>query len=206
MYQTMVSGLQKFTNVVDRINRGVGHVAMYLFVMMLAILIWAVITKGFGSPSIWVMEMAQFTMSAYYLLGAAYSMQHGAHVRMDFLYERWSKRKRSLADSITSVCLIFYLFMLVLGGWESSVSAITYGQRNYTVWAPYMAPIKIIMTTGMALMLLQSISELIKDIFRACGKELHEITFEDTVGVELKTVSKKFKPAVAMALDSYETL
>ena len=124
------------------------------------------------------MEMAQFTMAAYYLVGAAFSMQQGAHVRMDFLYERWGKRKRSLADSITSVCLIFYLGMLVLGGWESASSAIMYGQRNHTVWAPYMAPIKIIMTSGMALMLLQALSELVKDIFRACGKELAEISFE----------------------------
>jgi TRAP-type mannitol/chloroaromatic compound transport system permease small subunit len=124
------------------------------------------------------MEMAQFTMGAYYLVGAAFSMQQDAHVRMDFLYERWNKRKRSLADSITSVCLLFYLVMLVWGGWESSSSALVYGQRNHTVWAPYMAPIKIIMTFGMAMMLLQTLSELVKDIFRACGKDLHAITFE----------------------------
>lgn len=201
MYRTIVKGLQKFTRTVDRINRGVGHVAMYLLVMMLGILIWAVITKALGSPSIWVMEMAQFTMSAYYLLGAAYAMQNDAHVRMDFLYERWTKRKRSLVDSFTSFFLIFYLAMLVLGGWESSASAITYGQRNYTVWAPYMAPIKIIMTTGMFLMLLQSVSELIKDIFRACGKELHEISFDETVKAKSKRVHKKHRRDFAMALD-----
>ena len=136
-------------------------------------------TNTLNKPSIWVMEMAQFTMAAYYLVGAAFSMQQEAHVRMDFLYERWNRRKRSLVDSLTSVCLIFYLALLVFGGWESSSAALEFGQRNHTVWAPYMAPIKIIMTAGMALMLLQALSELVKDLFRACGHELHTITFDE---------------------------
>lgn len=177
-YKTLVLSAQRFTRTVDRINLAVGNVAMYLLVVMMGILLWSVCTNTFNKPAIWVMEMAQFTMAAYYLVGAAFSMQQEAHVRMDFLYERWGRRKRSLADSITSVCLIFYLGLLVFGGWESSSSALLYKQRNHTVWAPYMAPIKIIMTSGMALMLLQALSELVKDIFRTCGKDLHAITFE----------------------------
>lgn len=174
----LVLTAQRFTQGVDKINRAVGHVAMYLLVVMMGILLWSVFTNTLNRPAIWVMEMAQFTMAAYYLVGAAFSMQQEAHVRMDFLYERWSRRKRSLVDSLTGVCLIFYLALLVFGGWESSSAALEHGQRNHTVWAPYMAPIKIIMTSGMALMLLQSLSELVKDLFRACGKELHAISFE----------------------------
>jgi TRAP-type mannitol/chloroaromatic compound transport system permease small subunit len=166
------AGLRFYVRGVNKINWAVGHFAMLLLVLMLGILTWSIITKGIGQPSIWVMEMAQFTMAAYYLLGAGFSMQQGAHVRMDFLYERWKPRKRSLVDSLTSFFLIFYLVLLVMGGWSSSADALEYGQRNHTVWAPYMAPIKIIMTTGMFLMLLQSTAELIKDICRACGVEL----------------------------------
>ncbi|WP_334319730.1 TRAP transporter small permease subunit [Termitidicoccus mucosus] len=165
-------GLGAYVKGVNKINHAVGHVAMYLLVLMLGILVWSVVSKGLGKPSIWVMEMAQFTMAAYYLLGAGFSMQQGAHVRMDFLYERWKPRRRSLVDSFTSVFLIFYLVMLVIGGWSSSAYALEFGQRNRTVWAPPMAPIKIIMTTGMFLMLLQSTAELAKDICRACGFEL----------------------------------
>ncbi|MDR1729016.1 MAG: TRAP transporter small permease subunit [Acidobacteriota bacterium] len=193
MYKSIVIGVQRFTKTVDKVNRAIGHVAMYLLVAMVAILIWSVCTNAFNSPAIWVMEMAQFTMAAYYLVGAAFSMQEEAHVRMDFLYERWGKRKRSLVDSITSVALVFYLIMLVYGGWTSSAYAVSTGQTNHTVWAPYMAPIKIAMTFGMALMLLQSLSELAKDIFRACGKELHEITFDEAPE---RQVAGRFAPAL----------
>jgi TRAP-type mannitol/chloroaromatic compound transport system permease small subunit len=166
-------GLGVYVKIVDAVNRAVGYVAMYLLVVMLGILVWAVFTAGvLKSPSIWVMEMAQFTMAAYYLLGAAFSMQHKAHVRMDFLYERWSPRRRAITDALTAGFVLFYLVVLVVGGWQSSAYALEYSQRNHTVWQPYMAPIKIIMTTGMFLMLLQSVSELIKDIAIICGKEV----------------------------------
>ncbi|EIP99521.1 TRAP-type mannitol/chloroaromatic compound transport system, small permease component [Opitutaceae bacterium TAV1] len=173
MSSFILHSLGKYVRAVNAINRVVGYFSMYLLVLMLGILTWSVFTNGIlNSPSIWVMEMAQFTMAAYYLLGAGFSMQQGAHVRMDFLYERWNKRRRSVVDSLTSVFLIFYLVILVVGGWQSSAYALEYGQRNHTVWRPYMAPIKIIMTLGMLLMLLQAIAELIKDAVTALGKEL----------------------------------
>ena len=46
--------------------------------------------------------MAQFMLTAYYILGGGYSMQIDAHVRMDVFYSRWSPRKQALADALTS--------------------------------------------------------------------------------------------------------
>lgn len=181
-FRCLVTACRRFTHGVDRVNRAVGHVAMYLLVVMMGILLWSVCCNTVNHPAIWVMEMAQFTMGAYYLVGAAFSMQNGSHVRMDFLYARWSPRRRALADVLTSVFLLFYVGMLVWGGIESSSYALEFGQRNHTVWAPYMAPIKIIMTCGMALMLMQALSELVKDLFRACGRELDEIRFAPVSG------------------------
>ena len=47
-----------------------------------------------------------------------------------------------------------------------------YGQRNRSAWAPYMAPIKIIMGTGVLLMLLQAIATFFKDLAKAMGREI----------------------------------
>ena len=92
-------------------------------------------------PHIWVVEMAQFTMAAYYILGGGYSMQLGSHVRMDLLYGRWSERTKAIADVITACGLIFYLVFLLYGGISSAQYALEYDQRNYSAWAPPMAPI-----------------------------------------------------------------
>ncbi len=158
---------------VDAINRRVGKLVLYLVFVMMGILLFSSISRTFFNvPYVWVMEMAQFTMAAYYLLGGGYSMQLKSHVRMDVLYEKWSRKKQAKVDAFTSGFLIFYLAVLLYGGISSTYYALEYGQRNYSSWGPPMAPIKIIMTIGILLMLLQAIATFFKDLAKMRGEDL----------------------------------
>lgn len=162
-----------YVRYVDAVNRLVGRFAMYLVFAMMGILLFSTLTRSlFDMPFEWVMEMAQFTMAAYYLLGGGYSMQQGAHVRMDVFYTNWSPKRRAVTDSITGLFLIFYLVILLYGGISSTQYALEYGQTNYSSWAPPMAPIKIIMTIGIILMLLQSIAAWFKSLAKIKGEEI----------------------------------
>ena len=76
--------------------------------------------------------MSQFLLAAYYILGGAWTLQLDSHVRMDLLYARWRPRKRAFADTITSVCLITYLVVMLMGGISSTQYALEYGQRAAT--------------------------------------------------------------------------
>lgn len=163
----------------DAVNRKIGKLVMYLVFVMMAILLYASLSRTiFNSPVIWAVEMAQFTMAAYYLLGGGYSLILRGHVRMDVLYTRWSGRTRAIVDSFTNILLIVYLLVLLYGSISSTVYSIEYGQTNYSAWAPPLAPIKVIMVIGIFLMLLQTISRSIKDICRAKGIDVAE-TFGD---------------------------
>ena len=83
-----------FVRYVDALNYRVGRVAMYLFFVMGAILLSSTASRVFfGVPINWVLEMSQFLLSAYYLLGGAYTMQLGQHVRMDLFYGGLSPRR-----------------------------------------------------------------------------------------------------------------
>jgi len=169
----MPKAVIKFVRAVDAINKVVGTFAMYLVFMMVAILLYEPIARNlFGVSSIWSVEMAQFTMAAYYLLGGGFSMLLRGHVRMDLLYGRWSEKKKATYDVFTGLFLIFYLVFLLYGAYSSIEYAVMYGQKNRSAWAPYMAPIKIIMGTGVLLMLLQAISQFFKDLAKARGKEI----------------------------------
>jgi TRAP-type C4-dicarboxylate transport system permease small subunit len=92
--------------------------------------------------------MSQFLLVAYFILGGAWTLQLDSHVRMDPLYARWTPRKRAFADTITSVCLVTYLAVMLWGGVSSTQYALEYAQRAATSWRPPMAPIKIVMTFG----------------------------------------------------------
>ena len=161
-----------YVRYVDAVNRVVGRFAMYMIFAMMGLLLYSSISKTFFTPLLWTLEMAQFSMAAYYLLGGGYSMQLGAHVRMDLLYSRWSSRGQGFTDSLTSFTLIFYLVFLLYGGLSSTAYALKYGEESYSSWAPYMAPIKLIMVFGIMLMLLQAIATFFRDLARARGLTL----------------------------------
>ena len=134
----MPKAVVKFVRTVDAVNKVVGTFSMYLVFMMIAILLYEPIARNlFGKSSIWAVEMAQFTMAAYYLLGGGFSMILKGHVRMDLLYGRWSDRKKAIWDVFTGLFLIFYLVFLLYGAYSSIEYAVMYGQRNRSAWAQY---------------------------------------------------------------------
>ena len=79
---------------------------------------------------------------------------------------------RPSPTSLTAFCLVGYLTVLLIGGISSTKYAIDYGQKNYSAWAPPLAPIKVIMTAGVLLMLLQAVSIFFKDLARVRGENL----------------------------------
>lgn len=170
----MPNAIKTYVRVVEKVSRVVGRFAMYMIFAMIGLLLYSAITKAFFIPPLWTLEMAQFAMAAYYILGGGYSMQLDSHVRMDLLYGRWSVRGKGFTDSITSICLVVYLCLLLYGGFSSTGYALQYGEKSFSSWAPPMAPIKIIMVFGIALMLLQAIAFFFKDLARARGLSLDE--------------------------------
>jgi len=169
----MPKAVKIFVRSVDAVNTVVGKFTMYLVFAMIGLLLYEPVSRTiFDKPLIWSMEVAQFTMAAYYLLGGGYSMMLKGHVRMDLFYGRWSENKKARVDVITGLFLIFYLVFLLVGAYSSIEYAVMYGQRNRTAWAPYMAPIKIIMGIGVLLMMLQAISTWFKDLATARGEKI----------------------------------
>ena len=175
---------------IDSLNRVVGLIVMYSVFLLMGILLWSSISKTFFLPSLWTLEMAQFAMVAYYMLGGPYALLSGGHVRMDLFYGNWSLRRKATIDTITVLFLIFYLGVLLYGALGSTAYSLGYWgkapleffaglvtgseevgrmERSSTAWRPYIWPVKAIMIVGLVLMLMQAVSELIKDIARALG-------------------------------------
>lgn len=175
----MTGAMKAYVRIVDRMNRWIGRIVMYGIFVMMAILLWSTFTKvgsdlGFGiNPSLWTLEMAQFAMVAYYMLGGPYSIQMGSNVRMDLLYGACSDSRKAQIDAMSVLFLIVYLAFLLWGGWDSLMYSFQYGgERSSSAWRPYLWPVKTIMVIGIFLMLLQAISELFKDILRTMGHDM----------------------------------
>ncbi|WP_306114713.1 MULTISPECIES: TRAP transporter small permease subunit [unclassified Roseovarius] len=187
---------------VDAMNRFIGRIVMYGVFAMIGVLLWSSVSKTFFVPTLWTLEMAQFCMVAYYMLGGPYSIQLGSNVRMDLFYGSWTDRRRAWVDAMTVFFLIFYLIILLWGGISSTAyslgdfsgepfgffgsligafftggpdavaAEIGHLERSPSAWRPYMWPIKFIMIIGIFLMLLQAVSELCKDVLRIKGHDI----------------------------------
>lgn len=165
--------IKAYVRYIEAVNKTVGKFSMYLVIVLGCVLLFDAVARTlFNKPQIWAVEMAQFIMAAYYLLGGGYSMILKSHVRMDLLYGRWSAARQALSDAFTSLLLILYMVFLLLGGISGAKYALKYGQVNYSSWAPPMAPIKIIMAFGILLMLLQVIATFIRDVAKIRGKTI----------------------------------
>jgi len=189
----MISFMHSYIRTIDTINYRVGRVAMYGIFVIMGVLLISSLNKTFFTPTLWTLEMAQFAMVAYYVLGGPYSIQLGSNVRMDLFYGEWSLRKKAWVDLVTVLFLIFYLVVLIYGAISSTAYSLGYWgtepfsffgglitgaegighmERSSSAWRPYLWPIKVVMIAGIFLMLLQCISELLKDVLRLKGEEI----------------------------------
>ena len=198
----MMKFMHHYVRIVDAVNYRLGRIIMYGIFLMIGILLWSSISKTFFVPSRWTLEIAQFSMVAYYILGGPYSLQLGSNVRMDLFYSNWTDRRKAQFDAITILLLIFYLGVLLYGGIGSTAYSFGYFgsdplvffkdlfaafltggfdgakevlgflERSSTAWRPYLWPIKSLVIVGFFLMLLQAVSELFKDIARIKGFDL----------------------------------
>ena len=154
-----------YISLIDNICVKVGRFVMYGIFLMMFLLILSFVTRNIiNFPLMWIIEMAQFTITAYYLLGGGYSMLTDDHVRMDLFYGQLSKKGKAKMDIFTSFFLIFYLVILFFGSITSLIYTIETKQKLFTAWAPYVWPIKTLMLIGILLMLLQAFSSLFKNI------------------------------------------
>ena len=169
----MPSIIKYYVKTIDFISLKTGRATMYLVFVMMFILILSFVTRNIiNIPLIWIIEMAQFVMTGYYLLGGGYSMLTDDHVRMDLFYGRLSKKGKAKMDVFTSFFLIFYLILLFFGSITSLIYTIKTNQKLFTAWAPYVWPIKTLMLIGILLMLLQAFSTLFKDIANMKDKRI----------------------------------
>ena len=178
---------------IDAMNRRIGRIMMYGIFALMGVLLWSTVSKAFFVPSLWTLEMAQFVMVGYYILGGPYSIQLGSNVRMDLLYGDWSLRRKAWFDLITVFFLIFYLCVLLYGAISSTAYSLGYWgtepfsffsglvtgteeighmEKSSSAWRPYLWPIKVVMIVGIFLMLLQCLSELLKDVLRLKGEAI----------------------------------
>ena len=152
-----------FVSIADRLSDWTGWIAMWLIFLMVGVLLLDAVTRNvLGAPIHWGVELAQFTLAAYFFLGGPVTLKNDDHVRMDLIYSHLTPRGRTRMDLATVACLGFYLVVMLIGSISSLRYAIETDERRFSIWNPSMIPIKALMVLSIVLMLLQTLSLFLK--------------------------------------------
>jgi TRAP-type mannitol/chloroaromatic compound transport system permease small subunit len=158
--------LLKLSSRIDRLGEHIGRIIMWL--ILAAVLLSAgnaIARKAFRMGSSAFTEMQWYLYSGVFLLGAGYAFLKNVHVRIDFVSGRLSARGRSWIDIVgILVFLAPFCWMLIQMSWPLFVMAWQSGEMSQNAGGLIRWPVYLLLPTGISLLLLQSVSELIKRI------------------------------------------
>jgi len=106
------------------------------------------------------------------MLGIAYTMQAGSHVRVDLFYHSRSPRFRTLIDLIGCLVMLPMILWMCMGLWDYFLRAYVTGEGSgESAWNPIVWPFRLFFVIGFVLFALQIVAEILKSILLLSGAE-----------------------------------
>ena len=160
----------RLVRIIDKFTDTTGTWVAWLNVPLVLVVAYEVFARYlFDAPTIWSFDITYMLYGTIFMLGSAYALHKGAHIRTDFFFEKWSIRTKGMIDSIAFLVFFFpsiFVFFLVSGqeGWYAMLIGETSEQ---TPWRPILWPFKLVVPLACLLLLIQGISETIKSVYAA---------------------------------------
>jgi TRAP-type mannitol/chloroaromatic compound transport system permease small subunit len=155
----------RYTGWIDTMNRLVGEYVSYWGVIAVFVYYYEVVARYvFNSPTNWVHESMFLMFGMQYMLSGAYGYRDDSHVRVDIFYARLSPRGRAACDVFTSIFFFVFTITMLVTGWRFAMDSIGFDEHSFTEWGVQYWPVKLMIPIGAALIILQGIARLAKDV------------------------------------------
>ena len=152
---------------IDRFTERSGVVLAWLIAPLMAAVAWEVIARyAFNAPTSWAYETIYMLYATMFMLGAAYALRAGAHIRTDFLWEKWSPRTQAAIEVVGyGAFFLPGMALFFLSGAEATWHALITDERSAdTAWFPPLWPLKALVPLSALLLLVQGVAELLKSL------------------------------------------
>lgn len=159
--------LVRVIRLIDAIGAWSGRIVAWLILPLIGVMTYEVVIRHVWQPTLWAYDTSYMLYGALFMLGAAYTLYRGAHIRTDFLYQQWSVRTQATVDAF---CYLFLFFpgiavFLWLGSEFAWVSWLREERTVGSSWMPVIYPLKAVIPVATVLLLLQGLSEFLKCIY-----------------------------------------
>lgn len=166
----MLALLLRLSRIIDRWTYWTGYVVAWLVIPLTFGLVYEVFSRYlFNRPTVWAYDVTYMLYGSLFMLGAAFTLYKGGHIRTDILYRTFSPRLQGIIDA--TLYLIFFfpgVIFFLIAGWDYAYRSWQTGElAAYSPWRPPIYPFKTVIPVAAALLLIQGISEFIKSIYAA---------------------------------------
>jgi TRAP-type mannitol/chloroaromatic compound transport system permease small subunit len=158
-----------------------GKIVCWITVPLIFAMVYEVIGRHFfNRPTLWSFDISRMLAGALFMLGAAYTLSKGIHIRADFLYRNWSVKNQAKVDLFLYLLFFFpgflvfflvsfdYAYTSICGRsdlMECLGGKVRIQRAMDTTWMPIMWPLKSCMPIGAFLLLIQGFSEVLKSYY-----------------------------------------
>ena len=161
---------RKTVYAIDNFSNWQGRIACLLIVPIIFGMFYEVIARSFFlAPTLWSYDVSRILYGMSFMLGAAYALMRGLHIRADFLYRGFTERRQGQIDLILYIVLFMPAMLFFLkAGYDFSLKSFLQNERaGDSTWAPIVWPVKIALTMGVFFLIIQGISEILKSWYAA---------------------------------------
>ncbi|MFH1060657.1 MAG: TRAP transporter small permease subunit [Pseudomonadota bacterium] len=164
--------MKKFLACIDGFNEVFGRwVALLILPLIYVVMHEVIARKVFNAPTAWAFEVTVYLYGAHFMLGMAYTLLYDRHVRIDIIVLQLPQRVQAWLRCITFV-IIFAPFVGAL-----TWAAILYAgdswaqwEHSWSAWKPPLYPYKTVMPVALILLLVQGVSNFVKDVQKLRGQ------------------------------------
>jgi len=159
-----MAALLRLSRLIDALSERLGRLVMWL--VLAAVLISAgnaLVRKLFNVSSNAYLEIQWYLFAAVFMLGVGHVMLRNGHVRIDVVSTRLSARANAVIDMLGIVLFIVPLAVIMIDlSWPLFMRAWVSGETSQNAGGLIRWPVLLLIPAGFGVLLLQSLSELIK--------------------------------------------
>ncbi|WP_035517984.1 TRAP transporter small permease subunit [Pseudohaliea rubra] len=166
--------VRRLVQFIDAFTEACGRCLAWLAAAMALLTAAVVLLRyGLGLGSIAAQEAVTYLHATLFMLGAAYALKNGAHVRVDIFYQRVSPRTRAWIDSLGSIVFLLPLCALIgLGSLSFVAQAWSVHESSADAGGiPAVFLLKTLLPLMAANLALQGIAELLRNALILAGEE-----------------------------------
>jgi len=156
----------------ESVSEWAGKIVRWLILPLVLIIVLEVVLRYvFNAPTLWAWDVNVQLQAALVALGGAYALRYRSHVCVDIIVSRLSPRKRAVIDVIIWPVLLAAIGLLIWRLVPYTWNSIRITEAHTSAWAPPVYPLKVVISIGVILMLLQGITNWVRNLITAMKRE-----------------------------------